>query len=314
MLQETLKLLFQEQNPEMLLKTLTRVQENAISPDRAVDKKSFIYHASRCGVKGSLDQLEIQLNVINDFYFQKPEDDFGLHFSRMPSVFNVLLHFCINKLIVNNREICCYYRNIDKWHSVTSRLGEDLFTTSYLAAYDLARNNRDRTTFGWAPYLGVETADVTQLFSHPIAELHAHLYGSSVNFDLSWLSLMNYPYSRERDFLDLFGEKDFNGESRKNREMGELYRHVAIAAAIRLYLFGVQNGLSTQDEEKWINDMVGYKTVEEFQPTLVEIATKARNHRDNRRNMDERGVIHDYAHDAAPVDLTSVLSGERGLL
>lgn len=312
--------MFQDQQPRLLLQSLMRPQkaDEIRTPDRSVDKESHLYRASRRGVKGSLDQLDIQLNIIRDYYFQQPENEGCLHFSEAPSVLNVLLHFSKDKLIVDDDMLSCRYRTIDEWHQATTRLGEDLFTTSYLAAYDLKRGRKARTTFRWSPYLGVETSDINHLFSLRISEVHAHLKGSSANFDLSWMSLMNYPCHREADFLSLFGKKTFSGESKKMRDIRELYLCFAIAVVLRLYLFASQKGIDTKPLEDSIKDIESNKTVEELQPILSRMSAFAWCYRTEYGHPYQRdgleGKIPDYAIDDDTDELVSVLTGERKLL
>lgn len=313
--------MFQDQQPRLLLQSLLhqRKPDGTDTPDRTLNKEPHIYRASRRGAKGSLDQLDIQLNIIRNFYFQKPESERCLHFSESPSVLNVLLHFSKDKLIVDDEELCCRYRTIDEWHQATTRLGEDIFTTSYLAAYDLGRGNKARTKFRWNPYLGVETNDVNHLFSRGISEVHAHLKGSSANFDLSWLSLMNFPCHREADFLSLFGKKSFSGESKKMRDLRELYLCVAIAVALRLYLFASLKGLDKKPIEKCIKTLGEDKTVEELQPILSDMSALTwcyRNEYGYKYNKTDglQGKCPDYAIDDDADDILSAITGERKIL
>lgn len=314
-------MLFQNQQPSTLLKALKQPNKNGKTPVNTVDTESYIYRASRRGTNGSLDQLAVHLDLISDFYFNKPEDAYELHFSDTPSVFNLLLHFSKDKLIVDDGALCCRYRTIDEWHDVTSRLGEDLFTTAYLAAYDLKHGIRPRKRFLWDPYLNVETADVNHLFTRSIAEVHAHLKGSSANFELSWLSLMNYPSHREGEFLQLFDKKSFDGESKKMRDLRELYLCVACAVALRLWLFASLSELpeqSVKDVEDWIKELSNDKDIEEIESVLSKMSAMAWNYRTTygyRYDIEGiKGKCPDYAIKEGNSELVSILSGERSLL
>lgn len=321
MLQETLKLLYQNQQPNILLTALKQPSKDGHTPVNTVNKEPYIYRASRRGTKGSLDQLVVQLDVISDFYLNKPEDSHELHFSDTPSVFNPLLHFSKDKLIVDDGLLCCRYRTIDEWHEVTSRLGEDLFTTAYLAAYDLRHGTRARKRFLWDPYLNVETTDVNHLFTRSISEVHAHLKGSSSNFELSWLSLINFPSHREEDFLQLFDKKSFEGREKKMRDLRELYLCVAYAVALRLWLFACQSGLDDQtleSIEKKIKALGDDKGIEEIGSILSEMSAMAWNFRTayGYRYDTEgiKGKCPDYAIQEGNSELVSILSGERSIL
>ena len=288
------------------------------SPVTTLDKEPYKYRASRRGAVVTLDQLEVHLDVIRDYFFCSPEDTCCLHFSKTPLVLNVLLHFTKEKLIVDDRQLICRYRNVDDWHEATSRLGEDLFTTSYLAAYDLYRGSKPRTNFCWRPYLGVETNDVNILFRRDISELHAHLKGSSLNFELSWLSLMNYPCHREKDFLKLFGKKSFEGGDKRSRDLRELYVCIALAVALRFYLFQDMNERDTTLAEDWIKRLSKEKSIEEIQPILAGMSAGAWNYRTAYGffydKMGDGGKCPDYAVSDGTAGIVSVLSGERSIL
>lgn len=312
--------MFQDQSPWLLLQALRQVNkaEGASTPISTLDKESYKYRASRRGMVVSLDQLDVHLNVIRDYYFCSPEDRCGLQFSITPSVLNVLLHFTKDKLIVDDNRLICRYRTVDDWHEATSRLGEDIFTTSYLAAYDLCRGNKPRSTFSWKPYLGVETDDVNILFKRELSELHAHLFGSSQNFELSWLSLMNYPCHREKDFLKLFDKNSFEGGDKRSRDLRELYGCVAFAVALRFYLFLIKGGRDTSFAEKLIRRLSLDNSIEEIQLILAEMSAGAWNFRMAYgffyEKVDGEGKCPDYAVADGTSGVFSVLSGERSIL
>jgi hypothetical protein len=230
----------------------------------------------------------------------------------------VLLHFIKDKVIVDDDRLIFRYRSVDDWHEATSRLGEDLFTASYLAAYDLYRGNKSRTRFCWNPYLGVETDDVNILFKREISELHAHLKGSSMNFELSWLSLMNFPCHREKDFLKLFGKKSFEGGDKMSRDLRELYVCVSLAVALRFYLFQDMNELDPTLAMEWIKRLLKEKSIEEIQPILADMSAGAWNYRSVYGyfydKMGEGGKCPDYAVADGTAGIVSVLSGERSIL
>jgi len=288
------------------------------SPLQTVDKGIYSYRASRRGINGSLDQYGVMLDTIQDVYFNAPEDVNGLYFCKNPSALNVLLHFTKDKLVVDNGTLLCRYRCVDEWHKTTSCLGEDLFTAAHLAAYDLYRGVKPRSVFLWSPYLGVETNDVNILFSRDISELHAHLKGSSMNFELSWLSLMNFPCHREKDYLTLFKENRFRKDSKKGRDLIELYQNVSLAVAIRYYLFELMLGLDTEKVVKVINKMLTCDNILELQPCLKALSAYIWNCRNEfgrtYERIVEKGISPDYAINDNTYNVCSVLSGERRIL
>ena len=288
------------------------------SPLNTVEKDVYQYRAGRRGIKGSLDQYGVMLDTIQDVYFNAPDDDCGLYFSKHPSVLNALLHFTKDKLVVDDGTLLCRYRSLDEWHKATSCLGEDLFTTAHLAAFDLYRGVKPRICFLWSPYLDVETSDVNSLFRGEISELHAHLKGSSLNFELSWLSLMNYPCHREKDYLTLFKEKHFQDASKKGRDLIELYHNVSLAVAIRYYLFEHMLALDTHDVESEIEKMLKCDNISELQPRLNTLSAYIWSDRSEYgriyEKIGEKGVCPDYAINDETYNIYSILSGERRIL
>lgn len=288
------------------------------SPLNTVEKDVYQYRAGRRSIKGSLDQYGVMLDTIQDVYFNAPDDDCGLYFSKHPSVLNALLHFTKDKLVVDDGTLLCRYRNVDEWHEATSCLGEDLFTAAHLAAYDLYRGIRPRNSFLWRPYLDVETSDINSLFKGEISELHAHLKGSSMNFELSWLSLMNYPCHREKDYLTLFKEKSFQTRSKKGRDLIELYHSVSLAVAIRYYLFEFMLGIDNDDAEAEIDKMLSCDNISELQPRLNTLSAYIWNSRSEfgrtYERIGENGICPDYAINEESYHIYSLLSGERRIL
>lgn len=312
--------MYQTQPAKLLLEALKQRNkaEGIDNPVNSLNKELYLYRAGRRGIEESLDQFEMQLNVIRDCYYNEPEDVHGLCFSRTPSVLNILLHFTKDKLVVDDDKLYCRYRTVDEWHKATSRLGEDLFTTSYLAAYDLFNGLSTRSMFLWKPYLDVETNDVNKSFDKEIAEVHAHLKGSSLNFTLSWLSLMNYPCHREGDFLMLFNEKQFHEKDKKGRDLVELYKSVSLAVALRLYLFVHQMNVDASAIEETIDKMCKCDTVNELQSHMENLSAYTWAYRSEYgrvyKNLGSAGKCPDYAINDSSYNINSILSGERRIM
>mgnify|MGYP003412545545 FL=1 len=115
---------------------------------------------------------------------------------------------------------------------LTTRVTEDLLTTSYLAAQDLQRNTK-RRNFDWPAYINHDNREINNILSKPLGELHMHLKGSSYNFDLSWISLMNNIWQMQKCF-----ENAYKGHEYKKKDE-HLYEKIRRAAVIRYYLAGV---------------------------------------------------------------------------
>lgn len=142
------------------------------------------------------------------------------------SVFFLLNRMTQEMLQQRNLDIICRYEHYLRWNAITARLGEDLFTTSFLACHDVEQRNIMRKSFVWKPFLDSDSIQINQILDNGLAELHFHLKGSSNNFIVNWLSLMNTR-------LAISCRKKWSRWSSKHN----LYSLAVKASAIRLYLF-----------------------------------------------------------------------------
>ena len=262
--------------------------------------------------------MKMDLENLRDCYFVEPDDNCGLYFSKYPSVLNMLLHFTKDKLVVDDETLSCRYRKVDEWHTVTSVLGEDIFTSSYLAALDLQSQRRNRTQFAWQPYVGVESSDINIIFDREISELHAHLKGSSLNFQLSWMSLMNFPCHREKDFLNLYGKSKFSNVDGECVDCENLYMYSAAAVAIRIYLFERLINGQYERAKGYVQKLARSESFEEVQSVLNELSGRIMFCRDEYgkryHKLGVRRNCPDYAISDDRDNILTVLSGERRVL
>ena len=85
-----------------------------------------------------------------------------------------------------------YFRHLLRWWETTQLIGPDLPATAYLAYTDV-HANQSRKMFAWSSVLRHDYALLNTIMQKGLSELHTHLNGASLNFDLQWLSLMNTP-------------------------------------------------------------------------------------------------------------------------
>lgn len=119
----------------------------------------------------------------------------------------------------------CKYEHYLRWNALTATLGEDIFTTSFLAKSDIDYRNK-RNSFAWKPFLPSDSLQVNSILDNGLSELHFHLKGSSQNFFINWLALMNTKLALEN-----------RSDWAKWSSTTNLYRLVLKASAIRIYLF-----------------------------------------------------------------------------
>ncbi len=141
--------------------------------------------------------------------------------------------------IMNERPIC-RTEMLGRWHGLTINLGEDLFTTALLA-YRKYNENKEPAHFQWEKIIKSDFHSLNNMLeSKKLSENHMHLKGSSPYFDLNWLSLMNYPKNRQKEF-QTFSRKTslmpVNIISFADRKQIDLYKLVQIAACLRIALY-----------------------------------------------------------------------------
>lgn len=187
--------------------------------------------------KYSIDQLSMTGQMVISNWMMRDKNCLPMKFHPKDSVFNVLLHFVSRNLLLKDGDPVCRYPSLLRWHTLTTHLGEDLFTTALLASRNNETNYK-RQYFDWKAYIDHDSKEINALLKKPMAELHMHLKGSSYNIDISWLCLMNHVEDMMKNFDDVY-------EKRKDTDWDkELYIRVRRAAAIRLYLAGVTGNVS----------------------------------------------------------------------
>ena len=111
------------------------------------------------------------------------------------SVFYLLVRMGQRALHLENEHLISKFSKALAWRNVYHELGQDLFTTAWLAAEDLAYGREPRRIFTWEPILKTDNRSLQAVLQQGIAENHCHLGGTTQLFPLSWACLMTYPES-----------------------------------------------------------------------------------------------------------------------
>lgn len=141
----------------------------------------------------------------------------------------------------NFKELLVGEEDILRWHVLSQYISEDLLVCTKLAY----SNDEYKGEFSWNPYLRINCDSLNELLSKPLADVHAHLKGSSLNFDVNWICLMNHICRRKENFELLDKWRQGNIKSRTSSHSCSLHEKAIIATAIRLYLFGLAKGGAT---------------------------------------------------------------------
>ena len=190
----------------------------------------------------TLDQSDCAYQHLHNIWMHAPDSSVlyfagrGARAHKQGTVFNVLLHFAGEVLLETNGAPICRYENLLRWNDLTACLGEDIFTTSFLAAKD-ELSGTNRQTYCWPVVIGHDNRALNELFRHEMSDLHFHLKGSSLNFDLNWMSLMNKTFGWSKTFGLLSRHQDSSPVYGENAGQIPLYLYVVKAAAIRVLLF-----------------------------------------------------------------------------
>lgn len=286
-----------------------------------VDREEFVFLFRHDNPTYTLDQIKGIASLLTTNWIKEKTNSIDFKYSKSESLFNVVLRYAETALTLRNDHPVCKYDSVTGWHELSMQLGEDLFTTALTAAYD-AKHGRKRDDFLWLPYIRTIHPALDEIFQKPLTELHAHLKGTSLNFDLNWLSLMNFIQNRAVDF-ERFGVRQHEQITvRMDDRVTDLYHQVMKAAAIRLYLFATIHGI-TSEVENCVWGILHSQNRQEASFCCLDL----QNHIDSYRQMygkryHQKGsgyAILDYAimnnNDTNNRDLLlSVLSGERELL
>lgn len=234
-LRKTLEWIFLWETPDAVLKI------GCLPTQYCVEKRVFYLREMFPSL--TLDQLETVLSQLDDVWMHADNSSQLRYVDRFPSVFNTLLHFSSKTLSECEHLPCVKYDSLLRWQEVTSVLTEDLFTTSFLASKDLALG-RTREDFSWKVCIDHDNVALNCILNRPMAELHSHLKGASLNFELNWLCLMNKPWNRKAEFDGIIASQNPSVETILGGYKREsLYYLVIKAAAIRLHLVMKQLGM-----------------------------------------------------------------------
>lgn len=198
----------------------------------SISESVFVRLANDCFDGYSKDERLEQYKILKERMVEKG--------TGKQCVFNLLFAFANNTLTTNRYIPECKYSEILRWQDTTHKLGQDLFTTAYLAFHDVAAHTQN-TLFAWSPIIDHDNTRLKHLLSQGLAENHYHLNGSSQSFPISWVLIMNHP---EAVYIsDTLGD-----DLEHHLSFGRLYNTVSWsvklfwAVAIRLHLFRVVHG------------------------------------------------------------------------
>lgn len=271
----------------------------------------------------TIDQLKAIARMFYTQWRKAGDTEANVKYAKHPTLFNMLLHFVDGDMLHmgDKRVPVCQGEGLLRWNELTNQIGEDVMVCAYLAGHDLLSPiMQPRKEFNWDPFIRTDDQMLNMILEMPLADIHAHLKGSSVNFDINWICLMNHIEERSKDFTDL--AKTIQSDHADDyQDGGELYKKALLAAAIRLHLLDMVYFKRNRIAEQMIrvmecqgkNDVI--QKAKDIQ-TVIEDTRKGIGKQYKSSNGDI--VIFDYAIiqgvSIDKVDSNTILSGERYLL
>jgi hypothetical protein len=272
-----------------------------------ISKKLFVQHSSEVFPMYTINEIENIHDLINEKIGGKR------------GVFDFISDVSVKFLIYDEDEPQCRYNQILRWRDISFKLGQDLFTTAYLAKIDTQFNQRTEY-FAWSPIIKTDNKRLHNILNKGMAENHFHLNGSTQIFALSWVSLMNNIIGRQNEFKKIGNYMDSRiSVETGNAKKRSLYTECMLAAFIRAYLFcSIKGNISNYNiiqsfkngkidindvDAMWLADLqrlinaqkeeYGYKTKRGILDYAIEKSIVYTNNNDNRILAGERKFLYD---------------------
>lgn len=195
--------------------------------------------------------------------------------------------------------IVCFEK-LQYWRELSLLLGEDLFTTSFLAEKQVNR-------FNWPNIIEHDETQINVVLQGKLCDVHAHLKASADIFELTWLDFMNRVINRDEDYKGVQYLADIHLISKRDEKNCSFRKMVQIAGMLRMFLFEFVQGKSDLQNIKIIKRAIDDDIFRTH--WLPELQSKISLHK--KLNQ----AIFDYACTTTLTsDVFSIHQGERELL
>ena len=196
--------------------------------------KNFLEHFNRlaCGEDDGFSTRE--MTVYKDYIEETIRAKLGQRENKIQQFVGLPLLFAEEVLTKNGADRpCVKFENLFRWREVVKCLGEDLFTTAYLAQSDTV----SREDFFWPNVIGHNEEKVNAALDTGLSDIHAHFGGSIDSFQFNWICLMNDIEGLKDKFEKL--QYSYNDVIVFDKEYSfkDMSKWCRVAAAIRVRLF-----------------------------------------------------------------------------
>lgn len=152
---------------------------------RGMSEEYYIMTSRKLRDQYSIDEIR---NLYHGFFA-----DCVKYRSLPRGLFQLLTGFAEKTLCLDNRTPTVRRSDLMNFRAISFKLGQDIFTTAYLAYLTVTNRIPKHTDFDWGTVLSTNDRRLDALLQKGIAENHFHLGGSAPLFSLSWVALMNHP-------------------------------------------------------------------------------------------------------------------------
>lgn len=242
--QKNITLIFRCIQPETLYRSIFLKNTQDISARRI---ESTVFHsvAHQQYPSYSFEEIDNIFHLLEN-EMQHPDDPN----TNLTSAFYPLVKMGRRVLRRKSDTFCYEFSQALAWRNVYQDLGQDLFTTAFLAYEDLYWRRTPRNEFLWEAILKSNNSRIHSIVNEGIAENHCHLGGTTQNFPITWACIMNYPKSIEKVV------QNFNRNLQAIQNRGALdnvwswEKRLYYAAYIRYILFSFLEGFSQNPGSK----------------------------------------------------------------
>ena len=315
----TIKTLFSQINPNEIINTL--LQSTPTKSGLVIDEQMFCQKFMIENKCYTIDQVCELYRLWQDKWLYSPSE-----ITNQPhkNLFNILLHFTKEVLTENSNIPVCRYTQLLRWRMLSHFLSETLFITAFLAEKDVSLHMR-RSRFDWNITIGHDNACINSIIKKGVTDLHFHLRGSSLNYELNWLCLMNHINNRRKDFQKLEKCLSYRISTKDMERWDSFHLKTVKACAIRYYLFQITKDTNSLDIKQTKADLYRILQCEQdFQTdTFENLSHSINTERTGKRMSVDKSISDMMALDYA-IELPKyqnicnpsafVMSGERKLM
>lgn len=240
----TIKTLFSQINPNEIIDAL--LQSSPTKSGFAIDEQMFCQKFMIENKCYTIDQVCELYRLWQDKWLYSPSE---ITNRPQKNLFHILLHFTKEVLTENSNIPVCRYTQLLRWRMLSHFLSESLFITAFLAEKDVSLHTR-RNRFDWNITIGHDNAYINSIIKKGVTDLHFHLRGSSLNYELNWLCLMNHINNRRKDFQKLEKCLSYRISTKDQEKWDSFHLKTIKACAIRYYLFQITKDTETPHMEE----------------------------------------------------------------